>query len=133
MCGITGFWKQPGESAQVMTQWGDAMNSALRHRGPDDGGVWADPAAGVVLANRRLAILDLSPAGHQPMASHCGRYVITYNGEVYNFLDIRRVLEKEGQYLLGNCDTEAVLQACATRVAERPLTRLTGMFIFALS
>src|SRR2546425_8391795 len=90
MCGITGFWKQPGESEQVMTQWGDAMNRALRHRGPDDGGLWADHAAGILLASRRLAILDLSPAGHQPMTSHCGRYMIAYNGEIYNFLDIRR-------------------------------------------
>ena len=94
MCGIAGFWKQPGALEQVMTQWGDAMNNTLRHRGPDDGGLWVDCTAGMVLANRRLAILDLSPAGHQPMISHCGRYVIAYNGEIYNFLDIRQELEK---------------------------------------
>ena len=132
MCGITGFWKQPAESAQVMTQWGDAMNRALRHRGPDDGGLWADDAAGVVLANRRLAILDLSPAGHQPMTSHCGRYVIAYNGEVYNFLDIRRDLEKEGRYFVSNSDTEVLLEACASWGIERALSRLNGMFSFAL-
>ena len=132
MCGITGFWKQPAESAQVMTQWGDAMNRALQHRGPDDGGLWADDAAGVVLANRRLAILDLSPAGHQPMTSHCGRYVIAYNGEVYNFLDIRRDLEKEGRYFVSNSDTEVLLEACASWGIERALSRLNGMFSFAL-
>src|SRR5438045_2220486 len=63
MCGITGFWKQPAAPPHVMTEWGTAMNRALWHRGPDDGGVWSDHGAGIVLANRRLAILDLSPAG----------------------------------------------------------------------
>ncbi len=119
-------------SPRVMTQWGDAMNSALRHRGPDDGGVWADPAAGVVLANRRLAILDISPAGHQPMTSHCGPYVLAYNGEVYNFLDIRRDLEKEGQYFVSNSDTEVLLEAFALWGVERALSRLNGMFSIAL-
>jgi len=132
MCGIAGFWKQPADSEQAMARWGDAMSRTLQHRGPDDGGVWLDHAAGTVLVNRRLAILDLSPAGHQPMTSHCGRYVIAYNGEVYNFLDIRRELEKEGQDFLGDCDTEVVLEACAMWGPERALTRLNGMFSFAL-
>jgi asparagine synthase (glutamine-hydrolysing) len=132
MCGIAGFWKQPGASEQALMQWGDAMNSALRHRGPDDGGLWVDCAAGSVLANRRLAILDLSPAGHQPMISHCGRYVIAYNGEIYNFLDIRQELEKEGQDFVSNSDTEVLLEACALWGVERTLTRVNGMFSFAL-
>src|SRR3989441_4597417 len=131
MCGITGFWKQPGESERIMTQWGDAMNRTLWHRGPDDGGLWADHAAGIVLASRRLAILDLSPAGHQPMTSHCGRYVIAYNGEIYNFLDIRRDLEKEGQYLVSRSDSEVLWEACALWGVERALSRLNGMFSFA--
>ena len=131
MCGITGFWRQPGASEQVMTQWGDAMNRTLRHRGPDDGGLWADHTAGIVLASRRLAILDLSPAGHQPMTSHCGRYVIAYNGEIYNFLDIRRDLEKEGQRFVSSSDTEVLLEACALWGTERALHRLNGMFSFA--
>ena len=131
MCGITGFWKQSAASEQVMTQWGDAMNRALRHRGPDDGGLWADHAAGIVLASRRLAILDLSPAGHQPMTSHCGRYVIAYNGEIYNFLDIRRDLEREGQHFVSHSDTEVLLEACALWGVERALSRLNGMFSFA--
>ena len=132
MCGITGFWKRPGESEEILTRWGDAMNCALRHRGPDDGGVWADHAAGIVLGNRRLAIVDLSPAGHQPMTSHCGRYVIAYNGEAYNFHEIRRDLEKEGQYFVSNSDTEVLVEACALWGVERALSRLNGMFGFAL-
>ena len=132
MCGITGFWKQTAASAQVLTQCGDAMNHALRHRGPDDGGVWTDHRTGVVLASRRLAILDLSPAGHQPMRSHCGRYVIAYNGEVYNFLDLRRDLEKQGRHFVSNSDTEVLLEACALWGVERALSRLNGMFSFAL-
>ncbi|PYO51137.1 MAG: asparagine synthase (glutamine-hydrolyzing) [Gemmatimonadetes bacterium] len=132
MCGITGFWKHPGESMEVMTQWGDAMNDTLRHRGPDDGGLWADDKAGVVLASRRLAILDLSPAGHQPMTSHRGRYVLAYNGEIYNFLEIRRDLEREGEYCVSNSDTEVLLEACALWGIEPALSRLNGMFSFAL-
>ncbi len=132
MCGITGFWRPSAESLDVMSRWGAAMNRALWHRGPDDGGVWTDQAAGIALASRRLAILDLSPAGHQPMTSHCGRYVIAYNGEVYNFLDIRRDLEREGQHFVGNSDTEVLLEACAAWGVERTLGRLNGMFGFAL-
>src|SRR5712691_1034473 len=132
MCGIAGFWKQTGALEQALTQWGNGMNDALWHRGPDDGGLWVDCAAGIVLANRRLAILDLSPAGHQPMISHCGRYVIAYNGEIYNFLDIRRELEKEGQYFVSNSDTEVLVDACALWGIERALSRLNGMFSFAL-
>jgi len=132
MCGITGFFKPPGESEQTLTQWGDAMNGTLRHRGPDDAGLWIDCAAGIVLAHRRLAILDLSPAGHQPMMSHCGRYVIAFNGEIYNFLDIRRELEKEGQWLISTSDTEVLVNACALWGVKPALCRLNGMFSFAL-
>jgi len=132
MCGITGFWKAPEESEQTLTQWGGAMNDTLRHRGPDDGGLWVDCASGIVLAHRRLAILDLSPAGHQPMMSHCLGYVIAFNGEIYNFLDIRRELEKEGQCLVSTSDTEVLVNACALWGVKRTLSRLNGMFSFAL-
>src|SRR2546428_13349205 len=132
MCGITGFWKRPGASAQTLTQWGEAMNGTLRHRGPDDGGVWADCTAGVALANRRLAILDLSPAGHQPMISRCRRFVIVYNGEIYNSLEIRQQLEKEGQHFIGHSDTEVLLEACGLWGVEPALTLMNGMFAFAL-
>ncbi len=132
MCGIAGFWKRPGASEGALTQWGEAMNGSLRHRGPDDGGLWVDCTAGIVLANRRLAILDLSPAGHQPMVSKCGRYVIVYNGEVYNSLEIQQQLAKEGQHCVSQSDTEVLLEACALWGVERTLTRLNGMFGFAL-
>ena len=132
MCGITGFFKPPGESEETLTQWADAMNGTLRHRGPDDAGLWIDCAAGIVLAHRRLAILDLSPAGHQPMMSHCGRYVIAFNGEIYNHVEIRRELEKEGLCLTSTSDTEVLVNACALWGVERTLCRLNGMFSFAL-
>jgi asparagine synthase (glutamine-hydrolysing) len=132
MCGIAGFWRAPGKSEQTLTEWGDAMNRSLRHRGPDDGGLWADAAAGIVVAHRRLAILDLSAAGHQPMTSQCQRYVIAFNGEVYNFLEIRRDLEKEGQRFRSTSDTEVLVDACALWGVERTLSRLNGMFSFAL-
>jgi asparagine synthase (glutamine-hydrolysing) len=132
MCGITGFWRQSGEPLDVMTRWGGVMNHSLWHRGPDDGGVWTDHTAGILLASRRLAILDLSPAGHQPMISHCGRYVIAYNGEVYNFREIRRDLEREGQHFASGSDTEVLLEACAAWGIEGALSRLNGMFSFAL-
>lgn len=132
MCGFTGFFRPPGESTHVLTQWGDVMNHALWHRGPDDGGVWVDHAVAIVLASRRLAIRDLSPAGHMPMTSHCGRYVIAYNGEIYNFLDIRHDLEKDGQSFVSHSDTEVLLEACALWGVERALTQMNGMFSFAL-
>jgi asparagine synthase (glutamine-hydrolysing) len=132
MCGITGFWQHPGASDQALTQWGNAMNTALRHRGPDDGGLWVDGGVGIGLANRRLAIVDLSPAGHQPMISHSGRYVIAYNGEIYNFLDIRQDLEQAGQQFVSHSDTEVLLEACALWGVERAVKHLNGMFSFAL-
>ena len=93
MCGLTGFWSLTTQEAEQIAQ---QMASSIVHRGPDDGGVWTDNTVGLALAHRRLAILDLSPAGHQPMASPCGRYVLVYNGEIYNHQDLRVYLEREG-------------------------------------
>src|SRR5438876_6979907 len=132
MCGITGFWQESRTPEQTLTEWGDAMNSTLRHRGPDDAGLWVDASAGIVLGHRRLSIVDLSPGGHQPMISHCGRHVIVFNGEIYNHLDIRRELEKEGRHLVSTSDTEVLVNACALWGVERTLSRLNGMFSFAL-
>src|SRR6266850_4196137 len=132
MCGIAGFWKRSGGSKHALTRWGEEMNHTLEHRGPDDGGVWVDGAAGIALANRRLAIVDLSPAGHQPMVSTCGRYVIVYNCELYNSLELRQELEKAGQHFVGHSDTEVLLEACAVWGVERALPRMNGMFGFAL-
>src|SRR5262245_48819032 len=89
------------------------MADALAHRGPDDRGVWADAAAGVGLGHRRLAIVDLTPEGHQPMASADGRYVLVFNGEIYNFRVLRAELEAAGARFRGTGDTEVMLAAFA--------------------
>src|SRR5262245_1251204 len=99
MCGIAGMvdWRC-GLTADALTAIGHAMNGALAHRGPDGAVVWTDAEAGVLLAHRRLAIIDLSPGGTQPMHSADGRFVITFNGEIYNYRDIRRDLEAAGRH-----------------------------------
>ena len=108
------------------------MAATLRHRGPDDVGVWVDPASGIALAHRRLAILDLSPAGHQPMRSACGRYVLTYNGEIYNHAELREELSALGRKFRGHSDTEVLVEALAEWGVEATLGKLIGMFAFAL-
>ena len=105
------------------------MADLLRHRGPDDDGVWADTEAGIALAQRRLAIVDLSPAGHQPMFSACQRYVIVFNGEIYNYEEIRRRLEAEAAHAWrGHSDTEVLLEAIARWGLKRALELAAGMF-----
>jgi asparagine synthase (glutamine-hydrolysing) len=133
MCGIAGMIDRrvatPEESLQ---QVGRAMSDTMLHRGPDAGGVWADPAGGVVLAHRRLSIIDLSPGGAQPMASASGRYVISYNGEVFNFLELRRELEQQGVKFRGGSDTEVIIEGAARWGLAATVKRLIGMFAFAL-
>ena len=104
------------------------------HRGPDDSGVWVDPASGVALAFRRLSIIDLSAAGHQPMRSADGRYMIVFNGEIYNFAELRRELEQGGEApeWRGHSDTEVLLALIAARGLDRALEQSIGMFAFAL-
>src|SRR4051812_30210150 len=92
MCGIVGYWGGTGP-AGPQVDLVRRMAQALAHRGPDDHGAWADPEASIALAQRRLSIVDLSPAGHQPMASHSGRFVIVFNGEIYNHATIRAELD----------------------------------------
>ncbi len=128
MCGIAGFL---GRAPRLeMEAQLEAMAGSLRHRGPDDAGVWADPEAGAGLAHRRLSILDLSAEGHQPMRSADGRYVIVYNGEIYNFADLRA--ELPAQRFRGHSDTEVLLAAVSAWGLEATLSRLNGMFAFAL-
>lgn len=108
------------------------MDLSLEHRGPDGHDVWIDADAGAVLVHRRLAIVDLSPAGHQPMHSADGRYVISYNGEVYSHLAIRADIEATGHTFRGHSDTEVILEAVARYGVAATAARLIGMFAFAI-
>src|ERR1044071_7670121 len=134
MCGIAGFWGGPtlrgGEALAV----GRRMGDALAHRGPDGFGEWGDPEAGVVLSHRRLSIIDLSPEGAQPMHSPSGRYVITFNGEVYTFAGLRRELERgpTPPRFRGHSDTEVLLAAIEAWGLEAAVRRFVGMFALAL-
>ncbi len=128
MCGWSGFLG-PSDSPRLML---DAMNRILAHRGPDDSGVWVDSNAQVGLAHRRLSIIDLSASGHQPMTSGCGRYVIAYNGEVYNFRHLRQQLLSRGCEFRGDSDTEVVLAAISEFGVETAVSQFVGMFSFAL-
>ena len=114
MCGIAGMidWRA-ATSADVLRAIGEAMNETLRHRGPDGGGMWVEAEGGVVLGQRRLAIIDLSPGGAQPMHSADRRYVITFNGEIYNYRDIRKRAAGAGRSMRSDSDTEVLLEACA--------------------
>ncbi len=132
MCGFVGFLGEPGAlGADEMTRLAARMAARLESRGPDDAGAWVSPSAGIALGFRRLAIIDLTAAGRQPMVSASGRSVIAYNGEVYNFADIRRALEAEKHRFRGGSDTEAVLEACEAWGVERAVSRFVGMFAFA--
>jgi asparagine synthase (glutamine-hydrolysing) len=133
MCGIAGFVDFTGqESPDRLGAAGLSMAATLRHRGPDDEGVWVDPDARAVLAHRRLSIIDLSKAGHQPMASASGRWVLAYNGEIYNFRILREELEGLGHAFRGHSDTEVVLAAVEQWGTRGALERCNGMFSLAL-
>ncbi len=110
----------------------DRMTDALVHRGPDDVGVWLDPKIGVAFGHRRLSIQDLSSEGHQPMTSVCDRFMMSYNGEIYNFQEMRNDLEKNGFQFRGHSDTEVLLGAITEWGLEKTLKQLIGMFAIAL-
>jgi len=130
MCGWVGCWDLAGgrtrdqalEDLQIMAE-------TLQHRGPDDQGLWREPDAGLSLGFRRLSILDLSPEGHQPMHSHSGRYVLLFNGEIYNFDELRDEL---GGPWRGHSDTEITLEAIERWGLQRAIERFNGMFAIAL-
>ncbi|TAN56949.1 MAG: asparagine synthase (glutamine-hydrolyzing), partial [Magnetospirillum sp.] len=130
MCGFAGFLdlkRTTSDRAAVAR----AMAATLIHRGPDDDGVWTDDAAGIALGFRRLAILDLSPHGHQPMASHDGRFVISFNGEIYNHAALKDRLVPSIPWR-GHSDTEILLEAVAAWGVEQAVAAFDGMFAFAL-
>ena len=131
MCGLAGFLEPAGlgNDAEERVR---RMIRALRHRGPDDEGTWLDAPGGVALGARRLSIIDLSPLGHMPMVSPGGRYVIAYNGELYNFTELRRELEAAGVRFRGRSDTEVLLAAIERWGLDEALRRSVGMFAFAL-
>ncbi|NOX91675.1 MAG: asparagine synthase (glutamine-hydrolyzing) [Gammaproteobacteria bacterium] len=133
MCGLAGILSRcPGdETAASLKDVVYSMARALIHRGPDDDGVWVDET-GVALAHRRLSIQDLSACGHQPMHSACDRYVVTFNGEIYNFPDLQLQLEGLGATFSGHSDTEVLLAAISYWGIEKSLQRFNGMFAFAL-
>ena len=131
MCGIAGVLNLTSSRDQL-EQNAIAMADSLAYRGPDDQGIWSDADAGVALTHRRLSIVDLSPAGHQPMISADGRFIITYNGEIYNFQDLRPELEAQGIKFRGHSDTEVMLEAIATYGVEATVKRLIGMFTIGL-
>ena len=133
MCGIAGFISNTRSHDVDLAGVAHRMASALTHRGPDDEGIWSDPM-GVSLAHRRLSILELSSAGHQPMVSPSGRYVLVFNGEIYNHLALRKILEASGALSSwrGNSDTETLLACIDTWGLDKTLQQLVGMFAFGL-
>jgi asparagine synthase (glutamine-hydrolysing) len=129
MCGIAGFWQTKRGTEEPLGIL-DRMGAAVAHRGPDDSGIFHDVGTGIGLAFRRLSILDLSPEGHQPMSSASGRYVIIFNGEVYNFEEVRT--ELGARQWRGHSDTEVMLEAFETWGVQSAVKRFVGMFAFAL-
>ena len=131
MCGFAGVLSPFQSNSEAL---GRALSTMLAHRGPDGEGIWDDPVGGVLLVHRRLAILDTTNAGEQPMHSPCGQYVIAYNGEIYNHLELRRQLAEEGRAVNwhGHSDTETLIRCISAWGLKATLSRLVGMFAFAL-
>ncbi len=131
MCGIAGFWQDPASRIDRCAVIRD-MADAIQNRGPDDHGYWSDGESGIVLGHRRLSIIDLSVHGHQPMTSSSGRYVIVFNGEIYNFPELRRELEALRTPFRGHSDTEVMLAAMEHWGLTEAVRRFAGMFAFAV-
>ena len=134
MCGLTGFWQTSPASPESIIAIAQRMADRIAHRGPDDAGVWCDADVGIAFGYRRLSIIDLSLAGHQPMVSASGRFVVEYNGEIYNHLSLRGELEAAGlaPAWRGHSDTETLLACIDTWGLERTLGACVGMFALAL-
>ena len=126
MCGIAGFVGASAATPGGLDGTADAMRRSLQHRGPDDHGVWIDADCGAALVHLRLSIVDLSPAGHQPMVSANGRYIIVFNGEIYSFQEIRKDLEARNIHFRGHSDTEVILESIALFGLDGTLKRMLG-------
>ena len=131
MCGLAGFLGGDIATQEEGIEIARRMAGELLHRGPDDGGAWCDASARIGLGHRRLSILDLSPAGHQPMLSAGGRFVIAFNGEIYNHLDLRQALGADMAWR-GHSDTETLLACIEAWGLEETLCKSVGMFAVAL-
>ena len=127
MCGIIGYLRSSPVSIESFVSYRDRMT----HRGPDDAGIWQNDDGTVLLGHRRLSILDLSPAGHQPVVSDCGRFIIVFNGEIYNYLELKVELGTLGHRFKGSGDTEVVL-AAYRQWGDGCLSRFNGMFAIAV-
>ena len=133
MCGLTGFLNTArDQTSDEMRSTVANMTETLHHRGPDDTGTWCDPATGIALGFKRLSIVDLSAAGHQPMTSSCGRFTIAYNGEIYNHNELRNDLASKGRTFRGHSDTETLIEGFSEWGIEATVERSIGMFAFAL-
>jgi asparagine synthase (glutamine-hydrolysing) len=132
MCGFAGVLTSGGVAGEELGALAQRMIAPIAHRGPDDSGIWFDEQAGVAFGFQRLAILDLSPQGHQPMASPSGRFTMVFNGEVYNFGDLRHQLEQRGYRFRGHSDTEVMLSAFEEWGIRRAIDRFIGMFAIAV-
>ena len=132
MCGIAGFWRPIGFQAEAALVSLRQMTDALAHRGPDGEGQWVDADRGVALGHRRLSIVDLSPAGAQPMRSHSGRFTTVFNGEIYNYRALRTELLAVGCTFQGTSDTEVMLAGFDKWGVLKTLPKLAGMFAIAV-
>ena len=132
MCGLVGWLSTPGSDPDTLNAAVTRMAATLVHRGPDDAGRWTDAEGGIALGFRRLAVLDLSAAGRQPMLSADRRYACVFNGEIYNHRDLRAELERRGARFRGESDTEVIVEAAAAFGPRAAVGRLWGMFALAL-
>ena len=132
MCGIAGIFKDSPNNFDELTFNVTKMIDTIHHRGPDGQGVWIDPLKQLALGHVRLAILDLSEEGKQPMVSHSGNYVLVFNGEIYNHIELRNELSKVGVRFHGSSDTEVLLESIDYFGFEKTLDRIRGMFAFSL-